>query len=221
MNANRFLCGLVLLAMAGCQGDEKAKATASQTKQEKSIATRVSDNTMPQGTLPMAGVAATPDDKGVAASPLDEKSVTTYDGKNSKTHGALQVKSAGPKPTDWFDVLQNNQRAFLGNPPLLGSTIELPPGEYVVTVNRTERKITIEAGKKLILVAGELVVEGKGDWYIPFRGEERMLVSNPPILNHPMALFAGTYKVRVYDHLKHSDLGDAKVEAGRKTVLKY
>ena len=110
----------------------------------------------------------------------------------------MEVKSVGEKTSDWFDVLQNGKRAFGGNPPLLNKTIELAPGAYVVRVNRTERKVTIEAGKKTVLLTGELVVEAKKGtpgWYTPYQGEEAKVTAAPPLLNSPLALFPGKYTV--------------------------
>ena len=141
---------------------------------------------------------------------------------DSKTRGALQVRSVGAKPADWFDVLKDGKRAFPGGPKLLNSTVELAPGAYVVEVNRTRRKVTVEAGKKAVLWTGELVVEGKGaDWYAPYQGKERKLASNPPVLNRPTALFPGTYSVLVRVGAKDKKLGEARVRAGLKTVLKH
>jgi hypothetical protein len=158
-------------------------------------------------------------DKKKPADDPKEESVVAYD---SKTHGALQVMTANDKPRDWFDVLKDDKRAISGNPPLLGSTIELAPGAYVVEVNRTRRNVTIEAGKKTVLWTGELVVEGKGaDWYVPYQGKDRKLVSNPPILNTPTALFAGTYTVKVHVNTEEKKLADAEVQPGKKTVLKH
>ena len=154
--------------------------------------------------------------------PAKEERVASYD---SKTHGALQVKSVGEKTSDWFDVLQNGKRAFAGNPPLLNETIELAPGAYVVSVNRTERKVTIEAGKKTVLLTGELVVEAKKGtpgWYTPYQGEEAKVTAAPPLLNSPLALFPGKYTVfyRAGGGGNAENLGEAEVKAGRKTVLK-
>jgi hypothetical protein len=165
-----------------------------------------------------SGTAVFAADKDKTEAPKEE-SVVPYD---SKTQGALQVKSVGGKTAEWFDVLQNGKRAIAGNPPRLDSTVELAPGAYVVAVNHTERKVTIETGKKTILLTGELVVEGKGaDWYVPYQGKERKLASNPPTLNHPTALFAGSYTVFVRVNMMEKKLGEAEVAAGRKTVLKH
>ena len=161
-------------------------------------------------------------DKGKPAEAPKEESVVPHE---SKTHGALQVKSVGEKTSDWFDVLQNGKRAFGGNPPLLNETIELAPGAYVVSVNRTERKVTIEAGKKTVLLTGELVVEAKKGtpgWYTPYQGKEAKVAAAPPLLNSPIALFAGKFTVfyRESGIAEPVDLGEAEVKAGHRTVLK-
>lgn len=155
--------------------------------------------------------------KGKPAEAPPEESVVPYP---SRTHGALQVLSVSAKPADWFDVLQKGKRALAGNPPRLNSTLELAPGAYLVSVNRTQRRVTIQAGKKRIVRTGELVVKGAGDWYTPYQGKERKLVGNPPPLNRPVALFPGTYTVFVRVKMMDKSLGKAKVGAGRKTVLK-
>jgi hypothetical protein len=82
--------------------------------------------------------------------------------------------------------------------------------------------VTIEAGKQTVLWTGEVVVEGKGaDWYIPYQGKDRKLVSNPPLLGRPTALFPGDYSIYVYVDLKEQKVGDATVTAGKRTVLHY
>lgn len=139
--------------------------------------------------------------------------------------GALQVTSVSAEPTDYFDVLQNGERAFEGNPKLLGGTLELPPGSYVVDVNRTRQEVTIEAGRTTVLQAGELIVEGEpatAYWY-PMQGGERRLSSNPPLLNAPRALFPGSYEVFVHTSVTvpDRDLGAAEVTAGQRTVLRH
>ena len=149
-----------------------------------------------------------------------EDTVVAYD---DAARGALEVKSIAASPVDWYDVLRDGKRAFDGNPKLLNSTLELDPGTYVVDVNRTQREVTIEAGRKAILWTGELVVEGEPShafWY-PMQGTERRLSSNPSLLNSARALVAGTYTVFVYESVTTGDqrLGDAEVKAGQKTVL--
>src|SRR5262249_21860102 len=109
--------------------------------------------------------------------------------------------------------------------PRLNSTIQLAPGTYVVSVNRTERKVSIEVGKKSILLTGELMVEAKKGtpgWYTPFQGKEAKVVDAPPVLNSPIALFAGTYTVfyRESGITNPEKLGEAEVKAGSKTVVK-
>jgi hypothetical protein len=168
-----------------------------------------------------AGNAAPPDGgKDKPAEEPKEESVVPYD---SKTHGALQVNTVSEKTNEWFDVLQNGKRAFSGVPPLLNSKIELVPGAYVVRVNHTERKVTIEAGKKTVLLTGEVMVEGEkgsGDFYAPFQGKERKLAGVEPVVNTPTSLFAGKYTVKLFAGTKSKDLGEAEVKAGKRTVIK-
>jgi hypothetical protein len=113
-----------------------------------------------------------------------ELSVVDYE---SKTRGALQVMSVEKNPGDWFDVRQNGKRAFPGVEPRLNGTLELPPGAYVVIVNKTERKVNIEAGKKTVLLTGDLMVQSrrKGTFWVPKQGKETRLASNPPIVCFP------------------------------------
>ena len=90
----------------------------------------------------------------------------------------------------------------------------------LVSVNRTERKVTIEAGKKTVLLTGELVVEAKKGtpgWYTPYQGEEAKVTAAPPLLNSPLALFPGKYKVfyRAGGAGSAENLGEAEVKAGR------
>jgi hypothetical protein len=150
-----------------------------------------------------------------------EQSVVEYD---SKTHGAVQVKSVSEEPTDSFDVLRDGKRAFDGNPKLLNGTLKLAPGAYVVVVNRTERKVNIEAGKKTILWTGDLIVESKREvnFWVPKQGKETRLAANPPLVNSSVALFPGTYTVYLDlgVGLDPKNLGEAEVKAGKKTVVK-
>lgn len=172
--------------------------------------------------LVVGPAAPAADDKKKPDDAPKEETVVAY---ASKTHGAVEVKNAAKNPVDWFDVLKDGKRAFAGNPKLLNNVQELAPGEYVVDVNRTQRTVTIEAGKKIVLWTGELVVEGKPDtayWY-PMQGKERRITANPPILNKPRALFAGSYTVFVHVSVAMDDanLGKAEVKPGKKTVLKH
>jgi uncharacterized protein (TIGR03067 family) len=167
----------------------------------------------------MAALAV--EDKEKRAEAPKEESVVAYD---SKTMGAIQVKVDQKDPVDSFDILQNGER--IGKPKILNGTVELAAGDYVVDVNRTQRKVTIEAGKKTILWTGELVVEGKPltmAWYA-MNGKVK-LTSNgvEPLLNRASPLFPGTYTVFVDTSLTGQDksLGHAEVKAGRKTVLKH
>jgi hypothetical protein len=135
------------------------------------------------------------------------------------------VRTANPRPVEWFDVTQNGERVFDTNPPLLNTALELPPGRYIVDVNRTQREATVQAGKKTILWVGELIVEGEpsGAFWYPMQGKERRLSSNPPILNSSAHLFPGTYTVFVHVSVGQPDtnLGEAEVKPGNLTVLKH
>jgi hypothetical protein len=162
------------------------------------------------------------DDKAKPKDAPKEETVSPYD---STTDGALEVKAVSANPSDWFMVLQNGKQLAPLGKPKLDSTVELAPGTYVVRVNRTERKVTIQAGKKTTLLAGELVVEAKKGtkgWYTPYQGKEAMLADNPPLLNSPIALFAGKYRVTYREGGASAPqaLGEAQVKAGQKTVLK-
>jgi hypothetical protein len=170
------------------------------------------------GHVPLAG-----QDKQKPAEAPKEETVEAYD---SKTKGAILVKVDQKDPTDWFDVLQNGKRVFEGAPKLLNNSVELAPGTYVVDVNKTQRKVTIEAGKKTILWTGELVVEGKPltmAWYAMKDKQKLTSTGVEPLLNRASPLFPGTYTVFVDTSLTGQDksLGEAKVMAGRKTVLKH
>lgn len=154
------------------------------------------------------------EDKDKPAEAPKEESVVPY---ASKTLGALQVKTVSEDSGEWFDVLQDGKRAVSDGPPLLNSTVELAPGAYVVSVNRTERMVSIAAGVKTILWTGELVVRGKkgsGDFYAPFQGQERKLANVEPVVNSPVALFAGTYTVKVLGG-SPKDLGQARSRQGK------
>jgi hypothetical protein len=147
-----------------------------------------------------------------------EENAVAYD---SKTRGALQVNTVSEKTGEWFDVLQDGKNVISGAPQKLNTTVELAPGAYVVRVNRTERKISIEAGKKTVLLTGELVVqgpEGSSDFYA-LNGKEKMLASAEPVVNSPTALFAGKYTVTLFGK-KPKDLGEAEVIVGKRTVVK-
>ena len=83
--------------------------------------------------------------------------------------------------------------------------------------------MTVKVGTKVVLETGTLVVEGKGaDWWTPYEGKERRVVSNPPILGSAIALFPGTYSIHLRVDNKDVTLTDnAKVEAARKTTLNF
>lgn len=174
--------------------------------------------------LMLAAVVALPgaDDKDNRADAPKEQTEVDY---ASTTHGALLVKAVSPEPGDWFMLFQNGKQLVPPGKPRLNTTVELAPGDYIVRVNRTERKVNIKIGKKTVLLTGELVVEAKEGtpgWYTPYQGKEAKLASNPPVLNSSIALFAGKYTV-VYSEGgvgKRRDLGEVEIAAGRKTTLK-
>ncbi len=109
---------------------------------------------------------------------------------------------------DWFDVTRDGTRATPGAPPLLNATVEVPPGTYQVRVNNTERTVSVTAGEKTVLRTGTLIVEGaEANFWAPYLGEERLAAANPPILNSPLALLPGSYRVEL------------NVEQNRQVVL--
>jgi hypothetical protein len=168
-----------------------------------------------------AGYTASADDKKEPpAEAVKEESVVAYD---SKTLGAVEVKTLTEKTKDWFAVEQNGKRVTSSTtPPRLNTTIELMPGAYVVLVNRTEHKVTIEAGKKTVLWTGELMVTGKkdsGDFYAPFQGKVKKLAGVEPLVNVPISLFAGKYMVKVFMGAKTKEVGEAEVKVGQRTQL--
>jgi hypothetical protein len=148
--------------------------------------------------------------------PPPEMSEIAYD---SKTHGALEVRG---DTGDWILINRDGKKAGPAVPPKLNTTVELEPGAYEVSVNRTQRAIKVQVGKKTVLQTGTLVVEGKGaDWYAPYQGKERKTSDAPPKLNAPIALFPGSYTVLVRVGDKNVKLTDAaQIAAGQKTVLK-
>ena len=154
---------------------------------------------------------------GAEKDPPREESVEAY---KSNTRGAIQVKG---ETTDWFDVLKDG-KALATVPKLLNGTWEVEPGEYEVRVNRTSRKVKVEAGKKVVLLTGTLLVEGKGLYWYPMVGDERKVAANHnnPDLNKPIALFAGTYAADVNLNLRKvvRVAEEAKVVAGEKTTVK-
>ena len=180
--------GVLLLAIAGGHvacGGERATEEAPEARAAAEAPAASAD----------AGSSAAPE----PSEPVAAEDVVAYDGA---THGAVEVNGVSATPVDWFEVLQNGERAVAGNPPLLNNAVELAPGTYVVDVNRTRRTVTVEAGRKTILWTGDLVVRGEPEtafWY-PQQGDERTLSSNPPLLNRARALFPGTYTVFVEDY---------------------
>lgn len=173
-----------------------------------------------------AGACARPEESRPAGDqPADAPKEDRVVAHDSTTQGALQVMSVSDDPGDWFDVLQNGERALAGSPTRLNGTVELAPGTYDVVVNRTRRTVTLRAGEKTILWTGELMVEGQpeGAYWYPMQGDERRLAANPPPLNGARAFFPGTYTVFVHAGVGAPDenLGAAEVEAGRRTVLPH
>jgi hypothetical protein len=166
-----------------------------------------------------AGLAAQDAKKPAAA--RKEQTVVDYD---SKTRGAVQVNSASENPGDSFNVLPDGKKEFLGQPELLGGTRELEPGAYAIVVNRTQRTVKVEAGKKIVLLTGDLTVESKrqGTIWTPKQEKESKYASNPPVVNTRIALFAGTYEVwiNVGDTINLQPFGKAEVKPGEKTVFK-
>lgn len=158
--------------------------------------------------------------EGKETPPPKEQSVEAYD---SATHGAVQVIVNDENPTDSFDVFRGGKRVE-GATTLLNGTLQLPPGEYVIDVNKTRRTVRVEAGKKWVLSAGQLKVTGEPKataWYA-VDGEVKLTSSGvEPLLNKALPLFAGTYEVFVDTSLtgKDQSLGKAEVKAGQTTVL--
>ena len=162
------------------------------------------------------GMAVPPKPEGEVKAPPKEETVEAYD---SKTMGAVQVKG---DTKDYFEITKDGKPAHSGAPPLLNKTLELAPGTYEIKVNKSMRKVTAEAGKKIVLLTGTLAVEGKkANFYVPFEGKERRVAGNPRTLNVPMALFAGTYRVELNVGVNKTVVltDSAKVLPGMKTVL--
>lgn len=124
--------------------------------------------------------------------------------------------------SDWFDVARDGTRATPGAPPLLDSTVEVPPGTCQVRVNNTERTVSVAAGEKTVLRTGTLIVEGsEANFWAPYLGEERLVALNPPILSSPLALLPGSYRVELnVEQNRRLVLAEGvAVEPGRTTTL--
>lgn len=158
------------------------------------------------GSPPPPEEAAAPEEPETAAEEVaDVLQEITVEPWDSAAAGAISVLGG---TNDWFDVTRDGTRATPGAPPLLNATVEVPPGTYQVQVNRSERTVSVAAGEKSVLRTGTLVVEGtEANFWAPYRGEERLVASNPPTLNSPLALFPGTYRVEL------------NVEQSRQVVL--
>ena len=171
--------------------------------------------------LALVGAVSCGGDGGEAAGGApDEMTSEPYP---SDTLGAVQVTSASPSPRDWFEVLQGERRAYSGAPPMLGGTVELTPGSYELDVNHTRRTVTIEAGHKLIVRTGDILVTGEpeGAYWYPMQGTERRITSNPSTLNAQRAFFAGDFEVFVNEGVgvPVQDLGVVQVLPGRVTTV--
>ena len=167
------------------------------------------------GHAPIAGQDQEPPGESVKAEVVED-----YD---SQTMGAIQVNVDDENPTDRFDVLQNGERVAFK---LLNNTLELAPGSYVVDVNKTQRTVAVEAGRRTILWTGELVVEGEPSTMVWYAMDGEVKLTNTgvePLLNKASPLFPGTYTVFVDTSLTGEDqsLGEATVKAGEQTVLKH
>jgi len=175
----------------------------------------------------LLAVASGPDaHSGEDQKPAEGPKEETVEAYDSRTKGALSVRVDQKEPKASFDVLQDGKRVFEGAPKLLNATLELPPGAYVVDVNKTQRKVTVVAGKKTILWTGELLVEGKPETMAWYAVEGKVTLTSSgvePLLNTAIPLFPGTYGVFADTSLTGQDksLGKAEVKAGRKTVLKH
>jgi hypothetical protein len=157
---------------------------------------------------------------GLIADDKKETPEKTIENHDSKTKGAVQVMG---ETKEWFDVAKNG-KSILTVPKLLNGTLELEPGEYEVLVNRTSRKVTIEAGKKVVFATGTLKVEGEGLNFYALDGKTKLVApnANPPGMNRSTALFPGTYAVEVNQNLRKTVVltEKAKIEPGKKTTLK-
>jgi hypothetical protein len=106
---------------------------------------------------------------------------------------------------------------------MLGGTVELVPGTYELDVNHTRRSVTIEAGHKLIVRTGDILVEGEpeGAYWYPMQGGERRITSNPSTLNAFRAFFPGEFEVYVNQGVGApvDTLGTVTVLPGRVTTV--
>jgi hypothetical protein len=214
----------MLLSSAACQNAPAGRDNPAENSKKESV---VADESkakaaLQEGPKEESVVADESKTKPALQEGPKEESVVAYD---SKTMGAIQVRVDQKDPVDSFDILQDGKRIGNGNRRLLNATVELAPGNYLIDVNRTQRKVTVEAGKKTTLWTGELVVEGKPStmaWYA-MKGKVKLTSTGvEPLLNRASPLFPGTYTVFVDTSLTGQDLslGEAEVKAGQKTVLK-
>jgi hypothetical protein len=143
--------------------------------------------------------------------------MATTDHPNAKL-GALQVTG---DTRDFVLITSKAGKAYGGNPPLLGETIELEPGEYVVDLNKTTRTVTLGAGKKVVLASGSVLVtkKGAGFWF-PMQGDENRYATNPPNSGAAISLFPGTFDIYVNEFPNNNKVAEGvKVVAGRRVTL--
>ena len=98
------VCFLAAFVNSGCKKSESVTTTDTQEARTTAVD---------------AAVPAEP------AQDVEEQSVVPYDRADA---GAIEVKTPNASPVDWYDVLKDGKRAYDGNPRLLNSSIELPPG---------------------------------------------------------------------------------------------
>jgi len=218
-----FLAALLNLAfLGGCNRGTPTAATPTSSAESPTKADAKGDSSTTKRAdvdpvTKAADVSETGADKAKPADDVKEESVVPYD---SKTNGALQVMTVAKDTGEWFGVQKDGKSVLSGAPPLLNSTVELAPGDYLVGVNYTERKVTIVVGKKTVLWTGDLMVQGKkgsGDYYAPFQGNDRRSATAEHVVNSPFALFAGKYSVRVF--LANRFFPEVEVKAGKRTVV--
>ena len=79
-----------------------------------------------------------------------------------------------------------------------GTSVELPPGFYVVRLNGTRANVRIKAGRRVEVPAGSLVVSGSGadNYYVADSAGERDLTGYRRT-GAPVELLPGTYVVRL------------------------
>lgn len=169
----------------------------------------------------LAAIASTLWGCGEASTPEAPKGPVTLElitgDHPNLSKGALQVTG------DTQDILliSKDGKRLPGNPPLLKETIELDPGSYLVDLNKTTRNVTLQAGKKVILRSGSIVVTKKdaGFWF-PKQGEVNRFNSNPPASGSALSLFPGVYDVYVNVFPNNQKVAEGvKVTPGQRVTL--